>query len=57
VAKCTDEPLDHGKHMSNIQALDIYGSGVRARPRHHQLVFSQYKSGGSWVRGKWGYGL
>ena len=57
MAECTDEPSGHGKHMSSEQALDVHGSGARARPRHHQPVPSQYKSCGSWVRGKRGYGL
>ena len=50
--KETDEPSDRGKRMSNRQALYIQESGARARPRHHQPVPSQYRSDGSWVRGK-----
>ena len=50
--KKTNEPPDHGKRISNRQALDIHESGARARPRHHQPVPSQYRSDGSWVRGK-----
>ena len=57
MAVCVDEPVDHGKRMSSRQVLDIHKSGACAKPRHHQLVPSQYKSGGSWVRGKRGYGL
>ena len=51
------EPPDHGKRMSNEQGLDVHESGARARPRHYQPVPSQYRSGGSWVRGKRRYGL
>ena len=47
----------HGKHMNNKQNMDTHGSGACTRLRHHQLVCSQYRSGGSWVRGKKGYGL
>ena len=43
--------------MSSKQALDIYGSGAHVKPRHYQPEPSQYKGGGSWVRGKKGYGL
>ena len=43
--------------MSNRQAMDTDGSGARTRLKYHQLVLSQYRSGGSWVRGKRGYGL
>ena len=43
--------------MSSRQALDIHGIEVRARPIYHQPVPSQCGSGGSWVRGKRGYGL
>ena len=43
--------------MNNRQAMDSQESGERIRLKHHQLVFSQYKGGGSWVRGKRGYGL
>ena len=56
-AECIDEPLDHNKTISSRQALDIHGSGVCTRLKHYQLVPSQYKSCGSWVRGKRGYGL
>ena len=55
--ECTDEPPDHGKCVSSGQAFDVHGSGACARPRHYQPVPNQYKSGGSWVRGKRGYGL
>ena len=37
--------------------LTYMGSGTHARPRHYQLLLSQYKSGGSWVKGKRKYGL
>jgi len=37
--------------------LAYIGSGARVRPRHYQPIPSQYRSGGSWVRGKRGYGL
>ena len=57
MVECTDEPLDYGKCMSNGQAFDVHGSGARVRPRHYQPVPSQYRSGGSWVKGKRGYGL
>ena len=57
VAECADEPSGHGKRLNNKQAMDTHGSGVRTRLRHHQLVPSQYKSGGPWVKGKRGYGL
>ena len=43
-------------HMSSRQAMDTHGSGARTRLRHHQLVPSQYKNGGLWVKGKRGYG-
>ena len=43
--------------MSNGQVLDVHGSRARARPKYLQPVPSQYKSGGSWARGKRGYGL
>ena len=56
-AECIDEPLDHDKPISSRQALDIHRSGACTRPKHYQLVPSQYKSCGSWVRGKRGYGL
>ena len=57
VAECANEPSGYGKRMNSKQAMDTYGSGARIRLRHHQLIPSQYKSGGSWVRGKRGYGL
>ena len=57
MAKCTDESLNHDKCMSNKQALDVHRTGACARPKHHQPVPSQYRSGGSWIRGKKGYGL
>ena len=57
MAECTDEPLDHGKRMSSEQAWDVHKSGARARPRYHQPVPNQYRSGGLWVRGKRGDGL
>ena len=57
MAKCTDESPDHGKCMSNGQALDVDISGACTRPRHYQPVLSQYTSDGSWVRCKRGYGL
>ena len=43
--------------MSSRQAMDTHGSRARTRLRHHQLVPSQYRGGGPWVRGKRGYGL
>ena len=55
--KYTDEPPNHSERMSSGQAFDIHGSGAQTRPRHYQPVPSQYKSGGSWVKGKGGYGL
>ena len=57
MAKCIDEPPNHGKCMSSGQALDVYRRGAHARPRHYQPVPSQYRSGGPWVRGKRRYGL
>ena len=57
VAECTDEPSDHDKRMSSEQTLEVHISGARAKPKHHQPVPNQYRSGGSWVRGKRGYGL
>ena len=57
VAKCADEPSGYDKCMNNRQAMDTHGSRARTRLRHHQLVPSQYRSGGLWVRGKRGYGL
>ena len=56
-----------GKHRWAFRLCQTYeqqtsflaytGNGAHARPRHYLLVHSQYKSGGSWVRGKRGYGL
>ena len=41
-----------------VDKLSTYiGSGAHARPRHYQHVLCQYRSGGSWARGKRGYGL
>ena len=57
MVECTDKPLDHGKRMSSGQVLDVHKTRACARPRHHQPVPSEYKSGGSWVRGKKGYDL
>ena len=57
MAKCTDEPPNLGNRMSSRQVLDVHRSGAHAKPKHHQPVPSQYSSGGSWVRGKKGYGL
>ena len=57
MAKCIDEPLNHGKRMSNGQTFDVHGSGARAKPKHYQLVPSSYRGGKSWVKGKRGYGL
>ena len=57
VAECTDEPPNHGKCMSSGQALVIHRTRARVRPIHHQPVPSQYRSGGSWVKGKWRYDL
>ena len=42
--------------MSSRQATDTHESGARTRLRHQQLVPSQYKNGGPWVRGKREYG-
>ena len=55
VAERADEPSSYGKCMNNRQAMDTHGSGAHTRLRHHQLVPSQYRSGGPWVRGKKGY--
>ena len=57
MAKYTDEPPDHSKRMSSEKAFDIHESGVHARPRHYQPIPNQYRSGGSWARGKGRYGL
>jgi len=38
VAECIDEPSNHGKRMSNRQAIDTHGSGAHAKRRHYQLV-------------------
>ena len=57
MAKCTNEPPNHAKHMSSEQALDVHRTRAHVRPRHHYPVPSQFRSGGSWVRGKRGYGL
>ena len=46
---CVDEPLDHGKRMSNKQISDIHKSEACVRPRHLQHVPSQYRT---W----WGHG-
>ena len=54
VVECIDKPPDHGKRMSSGQAFNVHKSGARAKPRHYQPVSSQYKNGGSWVRGKRG---
>ena len=56
-AKRADKPPVPSKRMSSRQASDIHGNGALTRPRHHQPVPSQYRSGRSWVRGKRGYGL
>ena len=56
-AERVGKPPVHDKHMSSKQALDIHGNGACIRPRHHQPILSQYKSGGLWVRGKRVYGL
>ena len=53
----TDELPDHGKRMSSEQALDVHKTRARIRHRYHQPVPSQYRSGGSWVRGNRKYGL
>ena len=57
VAKRADKPSGHGKRMNSRQAMDTHGSGACTRLRHHPLVPSQYKSGGSWVRDKREYDL
>ena len=57
VVECVDEPSSHGKCMNNKQAMDTYGGGACIRLRYHQLITSQYRSGGPWVRSKRGYGL
>ena len=57
MVECTDKPVDHGKRMSSRQVLDVHKTKACARPRHHQPVPSQYKSGGLWVRAKRKYGL
>ena len=56
-AEHADEPLVYGKCMTSRQALDIRGTGACTRPRHHQPIPSQYRSGGLWVKGMKGYGL
>ena len=43
--------------MSSKQAIYTHGSGAHTRLRHHQLVPNQYRSGGSWAKGKRGCGL
>ena len=57
VAECADELSGHGKCMNNRQAMDTHGSQACTRFRHHQVIPSQYRNDGSWVRGKRGYGL
>ena len=57
MAECIDEPPDHSKRMSNGQTFDVHGSGARVKPKHYRLVPNPYRGGGSWVRGKKGYGL
>ena len=42
--------------MSSKQAMDTHGSGALIRLKHHQLVPSQYRNGGPWVRVKRKYG-
>ena len=54
--KCTDKPSGHNMRISSRQATDTHGSGAHIRLKHHQLVPSQYRNGGSWVRGKRKYG-
>ena len=56
-AECANEPSGHDKHMNSRQAMDTHGSGTHTILRHHQLVPSQYRSDGPWVRGKRRYGL
>ena len=43
------KPPSHGRRMSSKQILDIREGKARVKPRHHQLVPSQY---GTW----WGHG-
>ena len=43
--------------MNSKQVMDSYGSGAHTRLRHHPLVLSQYRRGGSWVKGKRRYDL
>ena len=41
-AECTDEPLDHGKHMSSRQAFGIHGKWsmrkAQTLPTYTQLI-------------------
>ena len=43
--------------MSSRQTLDIHRSKAHIKPKHHQPVPNQYRSSGSWFKGKKGYGL
>ena len=47
-----DKPIGNGKRVNTRQTLDSYGSGACTRLRHYQLVPSQYRGGGPWVKGK-----
>ena len=49
VEECANEPIGHGKRMNSRQPMDTHGNGARTKLRYHQLVPSQYKSGGPWV--------
>ena len=51
------KPIGNGKRVNTRQTLDSYGSGARTRLRHYQLVPSQYRGGGPWVKVKGGCGL
>ena len=52
-----EKPIGNSKRVNTRQAMNSHGSRARTRLRHHQLVPSQYRGDGPWVRGKRGYGL
>ena len=52
-----EKPIGNSKRVNTMQAMNSHGSRARTRLRHHQLVPSQYRGDGPWVRGKRGYGL
>ena len=45
----SDKSVGNGKCMNAKKAMDLYGSEVRTRLRHHLSVPSQYREVGPWV--------